>query len=211
MLLCRKSKNDPRGYWQELKHRPKPEPLFPKRPRKVLILGSGPTATLVKDLELSEWYVIAINNAWQLGCWDANIYPVDFHKYPTADAAVGKDLVDHHIYRHVNRKWGDHKEECGYTMAMDAAYYALTLEPEVIAFLGTDMTYTPDAQGNTHFYGKGGPDPLRLGVENLKRFVATFAKRAKEQGVRLFNFSPASRESLLTYDRYDTTKDIDLI
>jgi hypothetical protein len=51
----------------------------------------------------------------------------------------------------------------GPTMAFTAGYWALgALKPDVIAYLGCDMQYS---HPETHFYGKGSPDPLRPELE----------------------------------------------
>ena len=47
-------------------------------------------------------------------------------------------------------------------MAFTAGYWALgALKPRVLAYLGCDMVYEGR---NTHFYGKGKPDPLRKDI-----------------------------------------------
>ena len=92
-------------------------------------------------------------------------------------------------------------------MSLNAAYYALSFNPRVIAFLGVDMIYNKDNNGNTHCYGIGSPDPLtRLGEKNLDLFIERFDKVAKKNGVELYNLSPVEQPSRLPFQRYDIDK-----
>ena len=75
-------------------------------------------------------------------------------------------------------------------MAFTAGYWALgALQPKVIAFLGCNMVY--DSAGDTHFYGKGAPDPLRkdVSLRSLEAKSARMALIAAENGCRMVNLS----------------------
>lgn len=165
--------------------------------KKILILGSGPSAVDIKNIDIDGWHVIAINNAWQLGKWDALIYPNDFYKLPPEEEMEKKHIIDYLIYNDRCKKYGLQKDK-GDSMIFNAAYYALSLDPGIIAFLGCDLYYAP--QGDTHFYGKGGPDPLRLGVDNLLSYLYRLKEKAAIQKVKMYNASKAEK-SMLPFQR----------
>ena len=172
--------------------------------KKILILGSGLTAPLIKELDVKDWYVIAINNAWRLGVWNALIYPCDFKLLPSKAESINKKLIDNSVYLKANAQFGFERSQRGNTMSMNAGYYALSMHPEEIAFLGVDMVY--NKQGNNHFYGNGSPDPLRLGEDNLDKFIKRFDETARSRGVKLWNLSPKSQESRLPFARLQLNK-----
>lgn len=169
-----------------------------KKHKKILILGSGLTAPRVHDLKLDDWTVLAINNAYMLNKFDWLIYPNDFTNIPKANQVNGKKVINFNEYSQVDYKYGGQAKR-GNTMMFNAAYYALAQKPDVIAFLGCDMDYP--TSGNTHFYGTGTPDPLRLGNESLIELIERFATIAKEEGVKVYNMSPLSCQGLLSYPR----------
>lgn len=172
-------------------------------PRKILILGSGMSAMDIKNIDTRGWYVLAINNAWKLGKWDSLIYPSDFFNLPDEQQSKGKTLLPFSKYTVNCGKYGLEKNR-GCSMIFNAAYYALSMKPETIAFLGTDLYYPPNV--DTHFYGKGGLDPLRLGVENLKLFLERFNNIAKDNKVRLYNLS-REENTLLPFERFVKVQD----
>ena len=58
----------------------------------------------------------------------------------------------------------------GATTMIAVSYWLIkVLCPKKIIYLGCDMNYKPNSNGNTHFYGKGSPDPLRkhISLKNL--------------------------------------------
>ena len=88
----------------------------------------------------------------------------------------------------------------GGTMAFTAGYWALgELKPDVMAFLGCDMNYSG---GNTHFYGKGEPDPLRNDVtlQSLEAKSARLMAFAAMQNCVCVNLSEG-RTSRLIFPR----------
>lgn len=63
------------------------------------------------------------------------------------------------------------------------------LQPTVIAYLGCDMHYP--ANGRSHFYGAGQPDPLRpdITLQSLEGKAARLMVLAARQGCALVNLS----------------------
>ena len=128
---------------------------------RILMLGSAPMAA-----EAAAWprgpfdLVLAINNAWRIRSdWDVAIHPHDFPVERQAVAGPGQRVVTETEFVPAQNAYGGFVY-AGATMAFTAAYWALhALRPSVIAVYGCDMQYP--AQGPTHFYGTGTPDPLR--------------------------------------------------
>ena len=85
----------------------------------------------------------------------------------------------------------------GATMAFTSGYWALaTLRPRVLAYLGCDMIYNGP---NTHFYGRGTPDPLRDDVTlgSLEAKSARIMAMAAKSGCACVNLSENTESRLL--------------
>lgn len=168
----------------------------------VLLLGSGPNV-----LESRAWpktdfdLVLTINNAWAVRPdWDILIHPEDFpaDRRPV-DAQPHQQIVTAEEYVPAQNALGGFVYAGG-TMAFTAAYWALhALRPSVIACLGCDMVYPKSEQ--THFYGKGEPDPLRRDVtlRSLEAKSARIMALGARQGCAMLNLS--QDESRLVYPR----------
>lgn len=157
---------------------------------KILIVGSGISAEKVKKWDLSGWHVIAINNAWGITeDWNELIYPNDFTKLP-GDLKPTQKFITNDIYMRANTAFGTQAER-GNTMIFQALYYALLKRPKIIGTIGCDIYYP--TTGNTHFYGNGGLDPLRLGNDVLREKFDRFMRNANELNVELYNFSGETR------------------
>lgn len=170
---------------------------------KVLLLASGMSAKEVDnyDYKSNGWTIVAINNGWiAYDNWDHWVRANDF-KGERPDIKPGQ--IECKRYGDILAKYGGHKS-CGYSITLCAGYYALhTLKPNVIGFLGADMNYTPDKDGNTHIYGvgydikeRGIPDPDRMvnqyakDNENyLTDIYMRFHSVASENGCDVYNFS----------------------
>lgn len=145
-----------------------------------LIVGSAPDASVITDAHVPKSIaLIAVNNAWRLRSdFLIHISPNDF---PDAN----KPPPDYKLHRVQNggyiaglRRAGG-VLFCGATMSFCSGYYALSARPErIIGFLGCNMVYEGT---NTHFYGKGEPDPIKVQA-------ATYAsiKDLKAKAARLF-------------------------
>jgi hypothetical protein len=159
---------------------------------QVLILGSAPDVTTVRDLSREGIdRIVAINNAWRVRPdWDVLIHPKDFppDRRPSRPGP-GQRLVGHADYvPAVNAAGGF--VFAGGTMAFTAGYWALAaLRPRLIVFLGCDMVY--DRPGASHFYGQGRADPLRDDptLQSLEAKSARLMLLAAEAGCAVVNLS----------------------
>lgn len=178
---------------------------------KILLVGSGPY--------IEDWYrdnkhlitkdvlVVAMNNAWALDpervdlwCF-ANDYFItaqcppkheDWHKLRCFRAGVTSHWIKSPF-------WYDQAGGSG-TMFLNTAYHLINLMcksvlPRVpIYCIGCDMVYTGD---KTHFYGKGDPDPLRMGEDWLNHALYTLSMATSFE---LYNAN-LDKESRLPFQR----------
>jgi hypothetical protein len=165
------------------------------RCRVALLIGSGLNA-----VDARHWYippnvsVACINNAHAVrDDWQFLIHAGDFpaERLP-ARVRRGQELVGIDRYLPAVDAFGGIVHG-GATMAFAAAYWALQdLRPHVLAFIGCDMDYQPQA-GKTHFYGNGTPDPLRedATLRDLSAKSARLLLLALLRGVVAVNLSRA--------------------
>jgi hypothetical protein len=134
--------------------------------------------------------IVAINNAHRIRPdWDYAIYPWDFPPERHPVAGKGQRLVTEVEFVPAQNAYGGFVY-AGATMAYTAAYWALArLRPRVIAMFGCDMHYPEGEQ--THFYGKGSPDPLRsdISLRSLEAKSARLMVMAALQGCAMVNLS----------------------
>lgn len=157
----------------------------------VLILGSAPMALAARDWPRAPFdSIVAINNAHAVRPdWDFHVYPWDFPAERRPAAQEGQRLVDETAFVPAQNAYGGFVYAGG-TMAFTAAYWVLhALRPKVIAVFGCDMHYP--ANGPTHFYGAGTPDPLRqdLTLRSLEAKSARLMIHAARQGCAMVNLS----------------------
>jgi hypothetical protein len=162
-----------------------------------LILGSAPMALAARHWPRAPFdRVLAINNAHAVRAdWDEMIHPHDFpvEKRP----APGQRIVTEEAFVPAQNALGGFVY-AGATMAFTAGYYALFAHrPSVIALYGCDMQYP--AQGPTHFYGTGAPDPLRRDVtlRSLEAKSARLMVMAALQGCAAVNLSAGPSRLIL--------------
>ncbi len=165
----------------------------------VLILGSGPNATLAAGWDRAPFdHILAINNAWQVRPdWDALIHPHDFPARRRPIPGPAQMLVTEEAFVPAQNAFGGFVYGGG-TMAFTAAYWALHAHaPRVIAVMGCDMHYPFGAR--THFYGTGTADPLRadLTLQSLEAKAARFMVLAAMQGCAVVNLSVAGPTRLI--------------
>lgn len=165
-------------------------------------MGSGPNAPDAQSWDAGLFHArLAINNAWRVRPdWTHLIHPEDFpsDRHPP-EFLNTQTRVTYRDYVPAQNAMGGFVYAGG-TMAFTAAYWALHhFKPDVIGFIGCDMTYA--ASGDTHFYGKGEADPLRKDVtlQNLTAKSARFACFAAQAGCRVVNYS--KDESRLMFPR----------
>lgn len=165
----------------------------------VLILGSGPNATLAADWPRASFdRVVAINNAWRVRPdWDDLIFPEDFPQDRRPKLRGSRqNFIEANRFVPAQNAYGGFVYAGG-TMAFTAGYWALhALKPKIMAFLGCDMVY-PKA-GHTHFYGTGAADPLRADVtlQDLGAKSARLGLLAAHQGCLCVNLSTQNSELL---------------
>ena len=163
--------------------------------KKVLLVASGFSARQYSEYDWkgNGWTIVAINNGWQAveGDWDYWIRPGDYKgKRPEGREICGTTISK---YNDEVRQFGG-QPQCGYSIALTAGYWSLAkLKPNVLAYLGADMNYTPDKEGNTHIYGKGydiekngKPDPDRMaerykGNKTEKEYLNYIYKRLEDE------------------------------
>lgn len=119
----------------------------------VLYVGSGKSALMAKNLDLSKYTVVAVNNAWRIfedlkiDYW---IHPNDFpaDKFPNKKI-FGKEII-HKDYEHTSNlaneyfKWNavQPMHYCGYTIFFQGIYWIMfNLKPKKIYLLGFDHDY----------------------------------------------------------------------
>ncbi len=158
----------------------------------VLILGSGPNVVSCRDWPRDPFdRIVAINNAWAVRPdWDDLIFPDDFvRERQPVDLRPGQRIIRAAEYVPLQNTLGSFVYAGG-TMAFTASYWALAaLKPKVIAVLGCDMVYP---KGNeTHFYGTGTADPLRVDISlrSLEAKSARLMAMAAMQGCTMVNLS----------------------
>ncbi len=158
----------------------------------VLILGSGPNVVAARSWARVPFdHILAINNAWAVRPdWDDLIHPEDFpvDRRPT-ELAPAQRIITAEDFVPAQNAFGGFVYAGG-TMSFTAGYWALhALRPSVIAFLGCDMVYPKGPQ--THFYGKGEPDPLRrdITLRSLEAKSARLMIEAADMDCAVVNLS----------------------
>lgn len=173
-----------------------------KKPKIVLIIGSGPDARDAADFPREGLGpVVAINNAWQVrDDWNYLIHPEDFPqgRMPLEINEERQKIITAHDYVQIQNEYGGFVYAGG-TMAFTAGYWALgALKPDVLAYFGCDMTYEK-SEGQTHFYGEGTPDPLREDVtlQSLEAKSSRLMLMAASQNCMTVNLSQRPRSRLI--------------
>ena len=159
----------------------------------ILVIGSAPDAVRASDWEMSVFdQVIVINNAWRVtNHWNELIVPYDFsdEKKPSKLRKHQKIVTENQFVFAQNLFGGF--VYAGATMAFTAGYWSLAQhKPNKLCFLGCNMHYK--SKGQTHFYGRGQPDPLRddITLTSLKASSYRMLILAKMQGCDIVSLSP---------------------
>ena len=164
----------------------------------VLIIGSAPDALEAQGFKRELFgSLVAINNAWNIRKdWNFCIFPDDFPEIKRPTENKFQKLVRSGHYVPLQNKYGGFVYSGG-TMSFTAGYWALGyFKPKAIAYIGCDMIYDGE---NTHFYGKGSPDPLRDDptLKNLKAKSARLEAIAASQSCSIFNLSKRDNSNLV--------------
>jgi hypothetical protein len=164
----------------------------------ILIIGSAPDAIEAQSFSREHFQdLVAINNAWNVRKdWDYCIFPDDFPENRRPNEGRDQKLIGSEQYVPIQNKFGGFVYSGG-TMAFTAGYWALGhFKPKAIAYIGCDMIYDGE---DTHFYGRGTPDPLREDptLKNLKAKSARLEALAASQNCSIFNLSKKPRSNLV--------------
>ena len=164
----------------------------------ILIIGSAPDAIEAQSFSREHFQdLVAINNAWNVRKdWDYCIFPDDFPENRRPNEGRDQKLIVSEQYVPIQNKFGGFVYSGG-TMAFTAGYWALGhFKPKAIAYIGCDMIYDGE---DTHFYGRGTPDPLREDptLKNLKAKSARLEALAATQNCSIFNLSKKPRSNLV--------------
>ena len=164
----------------------------------ILIIGSAPDAIEAQSFSREHFQdLVAINNAWNVRKdWDYCIFPDDFPENRRPNEDRDQKLIGSEQYVPIQNKFGGFVYSGG-TMAFTAGYWALGhFKPKAIAYIGCDMIYDGE---DTHFYGRGAPDPLREDptLNNLKAKSARLEALAASQNCSIFNLSKKPRSNLV--------------
>lgn len=177
--------------------------MEPKQTDKVLLIGSGPSALLVTKYRWVEkgWVIAVVNHGWMATTeWT---YMIHSHDYKTGFPKAREDQYQTDNITSILNKFGGYSK-IGFSITLCASYFILgTLKPKVIGYLGCDMNYTPNKQGDTCIYGIGEdikrremPDPdrmvLQYGKDNpnyLNDLYMRFLTTAEQNLCKVVNFS----------------------
>ena len=164
----------------------------------ILIIGSAPDALEARTLNRELFgAIVTINNAWNIrNDWDFCIFPDDFPESRRPKKHKYKRLINSTQYVPIQNNYGGFVYSGG-TMSFTAGYWALGyFKPKAIAYIGCDMIY--DGK-DTHFYGRGKPDPLRKDptLKNLRAKSARLEAIASSQGCSIFNLSKKPTSNLV--------------
>lgn len=171
---------------------------------KVLLVGSGLSAAKYHEYDYKKngWTVIAVNHGFHVvKNFDYVFFAGDVRRalndagYPDSDPrlVVIKSIT-------VVEPYGT-LDECGRGIMLNSSYHLLTVlgRPKLVGYLGADMNYTPDKNGNTCIYGVGNdvkhkkvPDPDRIIAwvgGNKKYFTEKFLQYQEYASCPCYNFS----------------------
>jgi hypothetical protein len=178
---------------------------------KVLIVGSGHSAIEVNKYKDNGFIIVVVNNAWKVcNFWNYLVYAGDFKGDLPKNIKETQRLISGNDYNLAMRKYGN-VNNCGFSIMLNTSYWVLeNLNPEVIYYLGADMNYKPDKNGNTHFYGigydikkYGKPDPdimvelnSKGDINYLFNLYMRFYNIAKSKNIDVYNLSNVDNSRL---------------
>jgi len=146
----------------------------------------------------NDWIIVAINHGWK-ACekqWDWLVCASDLREKVKPIRHQGEVIFINSQY--MAKKYEGTETIGRGSMLLGSYMIANELNPDIMGYLGADMNYTPDKNGNTHIYGvgrdvrRGCPDPDRI-IEHEGGDPDYFAKKFKDfsyiMNVRCYNFS----------------------
>ena len=178
---------------------------------RVLIVGSGLSGDRLKRLRRPlAITTIAVNHGWM-----HNLSLVDWWLHSDDFIGTRPELQEHQ--REVKRygkeinAWGGH-DKLGYSIALNAVYWAAFHGAQEIGLIGCDMNYKP-VDGKTHVYGigldikkTGEPDPdkmVRLHGKDDPDYLSKIYMQAVEVTRRKIVNLSTDPDSRLPYERVD--------
>lgn len=166
--------------------------------KPALVVGSAPAALSLAEKHLDGVRIVAINNAWRIRPdTDYAIYASDFPEANRPPRSMPAVQITGPEYGPALATAGG-EILAGATMAFVAGYWGCeTLRTPVIGFYGCDMVYSPS--GQTHFYGKGSPDPLRehISLRSLEAKAMRLFCWALKRHILLVNCSRSETSHLV--------------
>jgi len=182
--------------------------------KKFLILGSAPSITqwcqkyLEQELNAG-YFLCAINNAWnafpdikdKLKIWFRSADFFYFQYTIKPDEELRNKWYE--VVRFLSEPCWYERKDNG-TMILNAICHIINLGENnnrkiILHIAGSNLIYE---NGQSHFYGKGTPDPLRLGEEYLKKQLCSINGFAEEHGHKIYNVD-YQENTLLPFERLD--------
>jgi hypothetical protein len=122
----------------------------------VLYIGSGKSATLFRKLNLDNYTIACVNNAWRL--FDGNKFDVWIHSgdFPKENSPIIKNYKTEVSFKEYNNasieivkkldiRCKSPSHYLGYTIFFNGLYWIMNdLKPKKISLLGFDHDYNPD-------------------------------------------------------------------
>lgn len=192
--------------------------------KKVLLIGSGLTATQVNDYpyEWNGWIICTVNNAFRVTPkWKYAFFSKDYQKGKRPISDDGQVIVDGEQVVFASDPWGG-LLKTGLSITLQSSYWILkNIKPNIIGYLGSDMNYKKDKRGWTTFYGVGS-DIKFNGISDPDHMVKMYGQgnpnylydiyklletNAQKQGCILYNFSD-DPETRLPFPK-KTAKELD--
>ena len=183
-----------------------------EKPTSVIIAGSGHSVREIENWDLKNHLLLGINNFWKTfpNVWNYLIYPDDYQSPPKRDDFDKRTqfIINRNFYVFIEEGYCK-GEEMGLTMIFPASYWCLKwLEPHTIGYIGCDLDYTFDENGNNTVYGKIDKIDPFLETENLQggRNLPIYFERlmqfAERDDVKLYNYSH-NKNSFLPFPKIE--------
>jgi hypothetical protein len=168
---------------------------------KVLIVGSGLSISLLEEIDLDAWIVVALNKAWKYKP-EAMDYVVHMPFLPGSSRPKASEFgeekiipVEHcvpaasHYARTLGPEFaGNHKTLTANEIHFYASYWAMSrLCAGVLGYIGCDLDYEGP---QTHFYGRGQQISwVDRSREDLDVYFNRQIRICAAEGVSLINLS----------------------
>jgi hypothetical protein len=171
---------------------------------EILIIGSGHSALEYENYKNKNFIIVTVNNSWKItNDWDYWVSAGDYKGDTPPIIKENQKIITGKEYNLAMSKYG-HVNNCGFSIMLNTSYWVLeNLKPNKIYYLGADMDYTPNKNGDTHFYGvgqdiqkykKSDPDIMvELNSKGDKNYLYNIYMRfyniAKNKEIEVFNLS----------------------